>query len=151
MNYFNLLLITAAITWSTKASANSNLNIPVLPTIVDGNNHYSENTINSDEEIYVLDTIIAKNDGSIVLKYRTFKANLADGVSYRDINNADFNSHEKTINNHPTLNKNNSESAIKSASPAGVGLLLTDNNGKVILQFQNPLSEVVFIGFKEND
>jgi hypothetical protein len=133
MKHFNLLIFTIfCLTFSVKASCKTTAK-------------------QVDDKIYVLDTIIAKDDGSVILKYRTFHGDVAKGVSYRDVDDHVFKKHVKTIYNHPTLNNNNSADAIKSATPPGVGLVIAGENGESALQFQNPLSEVVFIGFKTSE
>ena len=99
-------------------------------------------------ELLVLDSVIVKDNNTTVLKYRKYSGELA-GVDYRNIDGVDFTTHTYTLSNHPLLNGNTPVSTIKAVAPQGAGLLVRDDKGDVLFLFDNPLSDVTFVGFKE--
>ena len=89
------------------------------------------------ENIIVLDTIIAVNDSIITLKIRESIVCYRYGTTYKDLKKADFNSKTITLKNHKIINKKSTITFLKS------------NKSIYPLRFNNSLDGVVFVGFKK--
>jgi hypothetical protein len=88
--------------------------------------------------IFVLDTVIAVNDSLTVYKYRESKVCYQYGTRYKDLKSKDFAHKTDSIVNHPELIKGNTVEHIKASRRVALPIW-----------YQNPLDEVVFIGFRE--
>ncbi|MFN3916296.1 MAG: hypothetical protein ACK4K0_01025 [Flavobacteriales bacterium] len=88
--------------------------------------------------IFILDTVISVNDSITAYKYRESKVCYQYGTNYKNLKNKDFNHKTDTIVNHPELIKGNTVEHIKASRRVALPIW-----------YQNPLDEVVFIGFRE--
>lgn len=93
-----------------------------------------------DEPIAVLDTVHALNDSTTILKYRKTIVCVPYGTNYKKISAKNFEHKVDTLINNELVYKSNTAANIKK-----------EPNFRYIIKlyFHNPISEIVFIGFKE--
>lgn len=88
--------------------------------------------------IVVLDTVIALNESVTVLKIRESTIHHLVGTDYKRLKKSDFKFKTDTLIKNSLFNKKNTIQYIKSA-----------DRSKRTIRFDNPIDEVVFIGFKK--
>jgi hypothetical protein len=86
--------------------------------------------------LVVLDTVVALPNGITLLKMRVSRVCYRYGTSYRELESADFESYTDTLRNNDLFNPKNAVATIKASKTFPV-------------TFANPVQEVVFIGFKK--
>lgn len=86
--------------------------------------------------IQVLDTVIALNDSVTLFKYRESIVCHRWGTDYKQLSGSDFQAKVDTVVNHPIFNRKNTLKFVKSAATP------------YPIWFVNLIDEVVFIGFK---
>lgn len=87
-----------------------------------------------EHKIQRLDTIIAINDSTTVLKYRVSKTEYHIGTKFENIDDSDIIKKTQTLKNDRLINKKNTIKYIKSHAS---------------IFYNTPIDEVVFIGFKK--
>lgn len=87
--------------------------------------------------LVVLDSVIAVNDSVTILKMRESIVCYRFGTSYKDLKKSDFKPKTIKLKNDKIFNRKNSLSFIKSS------------NNMIGIKFNNPIEEVVFVGFKK--
>ncbi len=95
-----------------------------------------------DMPITVLDTIHAINDSITILKYRRSKVCVPYGTNYKKMHKKDFEHMSDTLVNNELVKRSNTPAMIKNDS---------NSRSQMRLYFENPIHEVVFIGFKEEE
>lgn len=95
------------------------------------------------QNIILLDSIIAVNDSITVLKIR--ESNVCypyyETPNYKKLDASDFKYKTDTLVNNSIWNKNNTETFIRNAE---------GSRHELRIWFENPFSEVVLIGFKKD-
>lgn len=95
------------------------------------------------QNIILLDSVIAVNDSITVLKIR--ESNVCypyyEMPNYKKLDDSDFKYKTDTLVNNSIWNKNNSEVFIRNAE---------GSRNELRIWFENPFSEVVLIGFKKD-
>jgi len=103
--------------------------------------------------VVLLDTIIAVNDSLTVLKMRESNRCHSILVSYKKLSESDFKYRTDTLINHQWLHKNNTKVLRELAKSSG-GIycpIKAESSINYRIGFENPVKEVVLIGFKENE
>jgi len=90
------------------------------------------------ENVLVLDSVIAVNDSVTIIKMRESIVCYPYGTSYEKLKEKDYKSKTFTVTNHELLFKDNPLKLIKAAK-----------KNRYPIWFPNPIDEVVFIGFNE--
>jgi hypothetical protein len=107
---------------------------------------YRENSVDIKEanfglpgkvNIVVLDTVIAVNDSVTILKMRESAVCYPYGTNYKDLKETDYDFRSDTLVNDAVFTRRNSVVFIKKS------------RGNYPVWFQNPVEQVVIIGFKE--
>jgi len=88
--------------------------------------------------VLILDSVIAINKTRTILKIRTSKKRYPDPENYKACSNIQFESRTDTLINDSVFNIKNSQKKIK--------LLFKQ---KYYYKYDNPIDEVIFIGFKQ--
>jgi hypothetical protein len=86
--------------------------------------------------IVVLDSVVAVNDSTSILKMRESTSCYKNGTHYTALKKSDFTKRSETVVNHPILNRKNTVAFICFYR----GLLFW---------FDNPIESVLFVGFKK--
>jgi hypothetical protein len=100
--------------------------------------NFSNFGLPGNKNIYILDTIIALNKSTTVMKLRVSNVCYRIQTNYKDLKKSDFKSISDTLINDKVFNKKNKISYIK---------LVGSDSYKI--RFANTIEEVVFIGFKK--
>jgi hypothetical protein len=93
--------------------------------------------------IYLLDTVVALNDTTTIVYRRESIVCYEWGTDYKKLKKNDFKTIKDTLINSQLLNPRNS-----------VAYIIKNHQDMMIwneVYFQNPIQEVVFIGFRPND
>lgn len=90
----------------------------------------------SKENIVVLDTVIALNESTTILKIRESIIKYHEGTNYKTLTKAHFKFRTDTLVNDKIFRKNNTLDFIKSSE-------------RYPIIFHNLIEEVIFIGFKK--
>jgi hypothetical protein len=85
-----------------------------------------------------LDTVIAVNDSTTILKTRHANFCSIDGTIDQRNDSSNYTYRSETVYNHPLFKQKNSIKSIKS-----------NNESQYFYDYSNPVKDVVFIGFKE--
>ena len=85
-----------------------------------------------------LDSVIAVNDTTSILKTKSPNFCSINGSDAQKIDPSNYNYRSETVYNHPLFNRKNSVKTIKSKE-----------KNKNFYNYSNSIKEVVFIGFKE--
>lgn len=103
--------------------------------------------------LVVLDTIIAVNDSLTVLKMRESEVCYPYGTDYKDLDESDFKCKTDTLINHQWLHENNVKVLTALTECFGTIYCSVKPGGLINyrIRFENPIEEVVLIGFKENE
>lgn len=91
-----------------------------------------------EKTIVILDTVIALNKSVTILKRRESINLHPAGTDYKRLKKSDFKFKTDTLIENSLFNKKNTIQYIKSA-----------DRSKRTIRFDNPIAEVVFIGFKK--
>lgn len=88
----------------------------------------------------LVDSIIALNDSVTILRVRKSKSCHPYGTNYKKLDSTDYYNSTDTVVKDNILHGQNTVSSIKQSW-----------NGKYSFWYANPVGEIVFIGFKEED
>ena len=102
------------------------------------NSNHSNFGLPDDSKIVVIDSIIAIDEATTLIKMRETKKEYQYGTDYKKLKASDFEKKTKQFIKHDLLFKNNS-----------LEVIIRRFRSQFQIPFSNPVEEIIFIGFNE--